>query len=430
MQIKYIVAALAALAGAQAHAAVISPVGATPDVVVYVTGASAQKPALESTVATAVCVTPLDVVKLTDGAGTSSKGWYCNGKGSAAGKKVLVLNRTKGGSAAGINQVLSSAVVPVESEAETIDFATCGAPNASNVSACTGKTKVESIMALSDVKATEFASGVLMSGAGYLSPSSLTVAAVGLQGFGVVANDNMYKALQEQNIADGRLPATCTVGDATAACQPTINSADYASLVSVGGLTKSAADLVPDATTYNAGQITVCRRVDTSGTQASSNIFFLNNVCGTKGFGGSAAPAYNSDYSWVIENSETADVKACVNNAADLRLGVVSLENVPVAGTDTYKFVKIDGVSPNYTAAGVADAKQKVNTRNGSYKFAVESYAMYKGTTLEKAVAKQIADTLKASTQDLVGVLSLSGSGSTSALYKRGGNNCAPLLKR
>lgn len=435
MQIKYIVAAIAALAGAQAHADVISPVGATPDVTIFVTGASAQKPALEAVVASAVCLTPADVVKLTDGSGTGSKGWYCMGKSGAAGKKVVVLNRAKGGSAAGINQVLSTATT--ESEAETIDFSTCGAPNASNVSACTGKTKVESVMALSDVKVTEYASGILGSGAGYLSPSALTVVGVGLQGFGVVANPAMYNALQEQNIADGRLSASCTVGDASPACQPSINSSEYASLAAVASGVKSAAALLPNATTYNTSDLTLCRRVDTSGTQASSNIFFLNNVCGTSGYLGAEAPATNVDFNaspfTVVENSETSDVKACVNNASGLRLGVVSLENVPSSTAtppDTYQYVKLDGVSPNFTVAGAVDAKQKVATRNGSYKFAVESYALYKGTTLEKAVAAQLANTLKSSTQDLVGVLALSGSGTSSAQYKRGGNNCAPLIRR
>lgn len=426
MQIKYIAAAVAALAAVSAHAVVIDPTGATADVTVYVTGASAQKPALETTVATAVCAVPGDVVKLSDTSGTGSKGWYCKGKGSAANKNVLILNRTKGGSAAGINQVLSSTTN--ESEAETIDLATCGSFDAAAKTAvCTGKKKLESVMALSDVKATEFAGGILGSGTGYLTPTALTTVAVGLQGFGIVANPAMYTALQEQNVADGMFDAAC-VGQATAACQPSIRSADYASLASSSGGIKDAASLVPAAST--TGALTLCRRVDTSGTQASSNIFFLNNVCGSKGYLGAEVPATNAEYpSMVIENSETSDVKACVNNAADLRLGVVSLENVP-SGSDAYKYVKIDGVSPNFTAANAADAKQKVNTRNGSYKFAVESYAMYKGTTLEKAVAKQIADTLKASTQDLVGVLSMSGTGPTSALYKRGGNNCAPLMQR
>lgn len=427
MQIKTIVAAIAALAAASAQAVVIDPTGATADVTIYVSGASAQKPALEATVATAVCAVPGDVVKLSDTSGTGSKGWYCNGKGSAANKKVLVLNRTKGGSAAGINQVLSSATD--EAEAETIDLATCGSFDAAAKTAvCTGKKKVESVMALSDVKPTEFASGILGSGAGYLAPTALTTVAVGLQGFGIVANPAMYTALQEQNVADGLLAASCVGNTTDAACQPSIRSADYASIVASSGSIKDAASLVPAATT--SGALTLCRRVDTSGTQASSNIFFLNNVCGSMGYLGALVPATSADYpSMVIENSETADVKACVNNAADLRLGVVSLENVPGA-SDSYKYVKLDGVSPNFTAAGAVDAKQKVNTRNGAYKFAVESYAMYKGTTLEKAVAKQIADTLKASTQDLVGILSMSGSGSTSALYKRGGNNCAPLMKR
>lgn len=426
MQVKFIVAAIAAMAAAGAQAVVVDPTGATADVTIYVSGASAQKPALEATVATAVCAVPGDVVKMSDTSGTGSKGWFCKGKGSALNKNVLVLHRTKGGSAAGVNQVLSTATN--ESEAETIDFATCGSFDAvAKTAVCTGKKKVESVMALSDVKATEYAAGILGSGAGYLAPSALTTVAVGLQGFGIVANPAMYTALQEQNVADGLLAASCVGNTVDAACQPSISSADYASVASVGGLTKDAASLVPAATA--TGALTLCRRVDTSGTQASSNLFFLNNVCGSKGYGGAEVPATNLDYSWVIENSETADVKACVNNAADLRLGVVSLENVPGA-SDSYKFVKIDGVSPNFTAAGAVDAKQKTNVRNGTYKFAIEAYAMYKGTTLEKAVAKQIADTLKSSTQDLVGVLSLSGTGSTSALYKRGGNNCAPLVKR
>lgn len=440
MKMKYIAGAIAAIAAAQAHAVVLDISTQAPQVTVYVSGASAQKTAFEAVVANAVCVTPADVVKLTDGAGTSSKGWYCVGKGTAAGQRVLILNRTKGGSASGINMVLSTAATPVESEADTIDSGSCAAPVA-KVSACTLKKKVESTMALSDVHPSEFGAGVLGSGAGYLSIGSLTTAAVGLQGFGVAVNPNMYLALQEQNIADGRLPSTCTAGDVTAACQPTISSSEYASLAAVAGGPKDAASLLPLATT--TGDLTLCRRVDTSGTQASSNLFFLNNVCGSKGYFGSETPAKNADYGsapfTVVDNSETDNVKACLNDATGLRMGVISLENDPatdVANTintvapGIYKFVKIDGVSPNYTAAGVADAKQKANTRNGSYKFAVESYALYKGSAVEKAVAKQIADSLKSSISDLRGVLSLTGTGSTSALYTRGGNNCAPLMQR
>ncbi len=435
MKMKYLAAAVATLAVAQAHATPLSPnVGGsvnTPDIVVYVSGASAQKPALQAVVATAVCQTPADVTKLTDGAGTSSNGWFCLGKtanANTSGKKVLVLYRSKNGSAAGLNQVLSTSFA--ESEATTIQFSSCAA-STSGTSACTGSEKLESIMALSDVKPGEFAEGILTG-----SGNAVTSVAVGLQGFGIAVNGNLYQALQEQNIADGRLPATCSVGDTSAACQPSIGKADYASLAASAGAIKDAATLLPEASSFNGQDLTLCRRVDTSGTQASSNIFFLNNICGTKGYLGASLPATNADFNAspfvVVENSETADVKSCVNNTSGLRLGVISLENVPVAGTDSYQYVKLDGVSPNYLNDGSADAKQKTNLRNGSYGFAMESYAVYSNnaTAGQKAVAVQLANALKASTQDLTGILALTGSGTTSALYKRGGNNCAPLMQR
>jgi hypothetical protein len=453
MQVKYIVAALAAIAGAQAHAAVLNPATQTPEVTVYVTGASAQKTALAASVPAAICANAAEVVTFSDASAsaTGTTGWYCTSKTTltgAANKRVLVLYRSKNGSAAGLNQLLSTTVPPTEPQAETINIGTCGAPNASNVSTCTGTSFLESTMALSDVNVSEFAAGVLNSGTGYLSPSSLTKVNVGLQGFGVVANANMYAALQQQNISEGLLPSTCTLGDASAACQPTIRSTDYASLVSLSGAIKDANGLVPNATDAgrNGMDLTVCRRVDTSGTQASSNIFFLNNVCGSAGFAGAETPiastdGYTASPMISYETPETGDAKDCLNNKSGstwatanpgLRIGVVSLENTPGA-SDEWKYVKVDGVSPNFYYDGtawVADAKQKVQMRNGAYKFAVESYALWKGDTAQKAVANAISTNMKASTSNLTGVLSISGTGSNSALYKRANNNCGVLIKR
>ena len=52
--------------------------------------------------------------------------------------------------------------------------------------------------------------------------------------------------LQARNIAEHLIPSSCSVGDMTAACQPTIRSADYASLISKQGAVKTAAALLGD----------------------------------------------------------------------------------------------------------------------------------------------------------------------------------------
>jgi hypothetical protein len=453
MQVKYIVAAIAAIAGAQAQATVLDLAAAQPEITVYITGASAQKTALAASVP-AICDVANDVVRLSDTstAATGTVGWYCKTKAitGASGKRTLVLYRSKNGSAAGINQLLSTDTL--ESQAETIDPTSCSATSGSSgsyVSTCTATVKLESTMALSDVAATEFAAGVLLTTG--RAPSSLTKANVGLQGFGVVVNAEMYTALQEQNVADGLMDVSCVGVTTTYACQPSIRSTDYASLISASGTIKSAAALVP-AATASASDLVLCRRVDTSGTQASSNIFFLNNVCGSTGFKGQESPISSADGFTAsplisFETPETGDAKDCLNNktgstwnttAAGLRIGVVSLENIP-GSSDVWKFVKIDGVSPNYaydttTSAWIADAKQKKQVRNGAYKFAVESTALWGGAAdaAQKAVAASIAGTMKSSTSDLVGVLAVSGASTlpTVAQYKRNGNNCGELIKR
>ena len=72
----------------------------------------------------------------------------------------------------------------------------------------------------------------------------------------------------------------------------------------------------------------------------------------------------------VAENSSTGGVKTGLTNATnagEFGLGWVSMENVPVAGTDKWAFTKLDLVSPNFTATGAADAKQRANAIEGNY---------------------------------------------------------------
>jgi hypothetical protein len=144
-------------------------------------------------------------------------------------------------------------------------------------------------------------------------------------------------------------------------------------------------------------------------------------------------------------NNSTGKAEVCVWSGSatgttattDYAIGVVSTgERDSVdQGTTAAKFyfVKLDGVSPNYTAAGAYDTLHRANLVNNSYKFATEMGAYVKSTTnlttgngkISAAVANAIA---QANNSNLAGIAYLTGGsfgdGKTSR-FSKGGNNCA-----
>lgn len=476
MKIKYLALACAALGSANAFAAnpTYDATATTPDTVFMIAGASAQKNALLATVPSTVFDTTTHGVLYISGP-NGSVGWLGDGKSTifGAGKKVLVIYQSKNGSAAGLNQLISTTTTEAEATVLSLPASGCGAtstPSSPNVAdaqvTCSGGSAAhEADMALADVHANEFAPGLLVTGATLKNASA---SSTGLEGFGVVVNGVLYDALLAQNIHDGLLPSSCasatastlTVGTGNGACQPSLRKAEYASLVTDGGQFNSYQALVPNQTGRN---ITVCRRDDLSGSQAASNIFFLNNVCGLQGFQGSlsvttsASTGLGTDgtYNYTVvdaANNSTPYSENCVwsgsatgtTATSDYALGVVGLaekDSVDAATPQSsypnakYYFVKIDGVSPNYTAAGAYDATHRANLISGAYQFAVEMGAYVKSTTTASSVAgkaaKAIADDIsKASLSNIPGIGYLTGGtfgdGKTSR-YSRGGNNCSPL---
>jgi len=394
-----------------------------------------------------------------------SVAWLGDAKPAFGGGVTLVVYNSTNGSAAGLNQVISAGTP--EAEATVLKLpATHGcsaktavaAPNTATeqitCSSALDTAARESDMALSDVYATEFAPGLLSSGSALKDAAS--TASTGLEAFGVIVNAPLYNALVAQNIADGVLPAGCStatagslvVGTGNGACQPSVRSADYASLVTGGGQFNSYEALVPGQA---ANDIIVCRRDDLSGTQAASNIFFLNNVCGLQGYQGALVPATGAGdsnpptYTVVdADNNSTGKAEVCVWSGSATgttattayAAGVVSLgekDAVDATNTKPFYFVKLDGVSPNYTAAGVYDALHRVNLVSGAYKFATEMAAYVKSSTslttgngkVSAAIANDIA---KANLSNLTGIAYLTGGsfgdGKTSR-YSKGGNNCS-----
>ena len=477
MKIKYLALACAALGSANAFAAnpTYDATATTPDTVFMIAGASAQKNALLATVPSTVFDTTTHGVLYISGP-NGSVGWLGDGKSTifGAGKKVLVIYQSKNGSAAGLDQLITTTTTEAEATVLSLPASGCGAtstPSAPNVAdaqiTCSGGSAAhEADMALSDVHANEFAPNLLSTGVALKNAGSF--ASTGLEGFGIIVNGVLYDALLAQNIHDGLLPSSCAsatastlaVGTGNGACQPSIRKADYGTLVTSGGQYTSYQAIVPDQTGRN---ITICRTLDDFGSQAASNIFFLDNICGLAGNLGAIAPSTRTDsggasdglYTYTVidaENQSTGLVENCVWSGmamgtsanADYSIGVVGLgERDSVDSTWSqasypnakYYFVKIDGVSPNYTAAGAYDSLHRANLVTGAYPFAFEMGAYIKSTTPTTSVAGRVASAVanvisKASLSNLAGIGYLNygtyGDGKA-ARYSHAGNNCSPL---
>jgi len=462
--------AFSSLASAQVTAPVISAV--TAGNTIYISGASAQANPLDNILkkTTAVFADPNMVVKITGPAvsgGNPTIAYYGQASTLVAGQpNILVIYNSNNGSAAGLNQLLSTDAV--EGEATVVSLATCGTVSGTTgtwAATCSSTAVQETHMALSDVYASEFGSSGSLClandpdngcpGASYIDPAAdiktaSTAASTGLEGFGVIVNANLYDALLAKNIDDGVLPSTCAAsifttivgGSTPATCMPSIRKADYAYLAQ-GGLSTNADRMVKAAL---AGTVTkLARRDELSGTQAASNIFFLNNVCGSAGYFGALTPArtFNGNSKLIIsEEPGTGNVEATVGGTTSgFALGVVSSNRADKFNTTskTFAFVKIDGVSPIHGALGAYDATRRYNIINGAYNFVTEmaAYMRVSETGTPALVAAAIANKLGSSaapttTTTVPGIAYIDNQAAGPAdglnsRYKRDGNNCAPM---
>ena len=292
------------------------------------------------------------------------------------------------------------------------------------------------------------------------------------QGFGVAVTEKLYDALQTAQGLSG-----CSGNYAAGACQPSISKAQYTSIVAQAGSTHT--DWSPILGTIGIGKpVNLCRRVSTSGTQASSDVAFLSNPCSNANptFGALAVATKDDSFPGefhVFENSSTGNVKNCLNyrnNGFDntttgsftttagevisnnestegtFAIGWVSLENVPAAGTgpivtgpasavapgDKWKFVKLSGVSPNL------DLKQRQTSIDMNYNDVFEFEALWRNDIGGARIGFMNAFVTKLSNPNLVDLTGIyvvsNGSTFTNALFPshvgkgtRSGNSCSPL---
>ncbi len=126
---------------------------------------------------------------------------------------------------------------------------------------------------------------------------------------------------------------------------------------------KSAVGIVPAVGDDTKG-LKICRRTNTSGTQAGhSHLWVGSNYCGgaTKIASfvdatyddNNAANGFPANYE-VVEASSSSNLEACLTTATDRAIGINSLENAPKPG---YVNLSIDGIVPSQETAALGKYK-------------------------------------------------------------------------
>jgi len=198
------------------------------------------------------------------------------------------------------------------------------------------------------------------------------------------------------------------------------------------------------------GKVRIARRDKFSGTQASSNNFFLGRNCSVGGLDPAAAGDSTSTLI-VSEAATTGNALTALSDPTNWTIGVVSLENKATAGSfasgGTWRYLKLDGVSisddTNTTGAGNGNHRQ--TTIDMQYGFTYEttvntsadtSITSAKASDLLLNLAKLMADP---AVTNLVGLYVLPNADSGPLFTNttnptqvskaiRGGSSCQPNL--
>ncbi len=264
------------------------------------------------------------------------------------------------------------------------------------------------------------------------------------QTFGVAVTPVLYRQLQ---VAQGIYASVAAANAGDTAYDPVnapnITSSQYASIAQLNGGYQT--DWSPILGAAGVGKnVLLARRVATSGTQASSNAFFLENPCASGAAGGQINPAKIADSTGtfiVTEGSSTGNVKVTMTNAntaGNFAIGVVSAENnwrTENAANGGYRFVKVDGVHPEANG-DVALARN--SAVKGDYNFVMEmkSFVANTADTFGASLIPVIAAALgnPANCADVPRGLFLNPTGGSSctvgvevAKGTKFGNNCSPV---
>lgn len=333
--------AVAVLSG-QAFA--LSP-STTPDLEVFISGASAQQLTLGKIVEGMMVAGSIDVYYDTATNGKDYRAYFGTGAAgtSIAGQKVLIHNRAAGGSVWGVNPVARAEAITRMAVGAGCT-AVAGAVFPAATYKCANKVNAVPDAGVSDVEPALFVGINVATGDSELTDderANLTVASQNAVIMGIAVTNNM--------------PLT------------SLSRAQLTSMLTGAYTNWSQVDA------SLSGPIVVERRKNGSGTQAGANAYFGAYPCSA----GALAPATASNsvpgvYT-VVENSASGTVKSGLNGdfaAGKMAIGILSTESVP-ADTDKWHHVSIDGIAPTVA-----------NATAGQYDYFVEQTIQWRNATV------------------------------------------------
>jgi hypothetical protein len=382
MQVRLIALAAAAVAAAPAFALTPAQIaadraaGTLKEVVLH--GGSAQSNLVAGFMGEDCATGTLDTYQDTSTAGKNYKAYACLLKSAVPGSggwpantPVLLYKRDVGGSIFGVNPI----ALQWQEDNMVVDT-TCTSAG-TNLYNCGNVELRQAIAGISDVEPALFNATMTngtQTGVAFNLPSGtddngnawsvlstaqingLDSAAANQTIFAVAVNNDLRNAMQA---AQG-----LTVGSTSTADMPTMPRAFYAAAVS--GFVKSGDAVLPgwDALTGvssdNAKQVNICRRANGSGTQASSNLFFLEAGTISSTANGVLYPlpdngvaiAVSGHPLAIVENSSTGTAITCISGApaGAYVIGIISYENIP---SGNWSFVRIDNQPPSQATARV-----------------------------------------------------------------------------
>ncbi|MGH8499266.1 MAG: hypothetical protein ACRERV_10735, partial [Methylococcales bacterium] len=299
----------------------------SPDIEIFMSGASAQDSNIETLFDQLCMAGTLDIFRdNSSNPGSAHRAFFCNIDSaqvpglSLTNPAVLFHKRSAGGSAQGVSPLVENTAI----DAMVINNGNCAQVGATNEWRCTinnagDLTQVFSTAGVSDVNPELFFS--INTPAGFAPVdfntvrNTINVRSAAALVFGIPVTTFLRNALQEVQINDNRLAAGC-IGQNTEACMPSLSTHQISSLL-WGAVNHWDQTRVKDSTgtlkpftlalstvaVPGRKQVAICRRVPGSGTQAQSNAKFLHRPC--SGFALNPAVAQNSADTGAIHSNPT-----------------------------------------------------------------------------------------------------------------------------